>query len=144
MNTKLLLAVVGLFALANVAFAQKIGAKKVPAKVKSALEAKYPEASKVMWEKEKGNYEANWGGKENEDNSVTFTPSGEFVEMVKAIPVSDLPEAAVAYLKKHYKGVKITEAGKVTDAKDKTWYEAEVNKRDIVFDEDGKFVKKEK
>jgi hypothetical protein len=44
----------------------------------------------------------------------------------------------------HYKGAKITEAGKVTNAKGETSYEAEVHGRDIIFSENGKFVKAEK
>lgn len=116
----------------------------VPPAVRTALAKKYPEASKVTWEKEKGNYEANWGGKSGEDNSVQFTPSGNFIEIVNAIPVSQLPASAITYVKEHYKGTKITEAGKVTDAKGKTSYEAEVHGRDIIFDENGTFIKAEK
>lgn len=144
MKKKLLSAVLGLFVLANATFAQKISAKKVPAKVRAVFAAKYPEVSQVIWEKEKENYEANWGGRENEDNSVQFTKAGEFIEIVKAIPVSELLKPIRDYVKQHYKNSKITEAGKVTDAQGKTWYEAEVNKKDNVFDENGKFVKVEK
>ena len=124
-------------------FAQKVKSGDVPAPVKSALEKKYPDAKNVYWEKEHGNYEANWGGKSKEDNSVQFTPAGEFIEYVKAIPVSELPKEVNDYVKAHYKGAKITEAGKVTDAHGKTFYEAEVKGKDIVFDEHGKFVKAE-
>ena len=119
----------------------KIG--DVPGPVKSALEKKYPQAKNVKWEKEKGNYEANWGGKSGEDNSVQFSPSGDFIEIVKAIPVSQLPKSISVYVKEHYKGAKITEAGKVTDAHGKLSYEAEVNKKDLIFDEKGDFVKAE-
>jgi len=38
-------------------------------------------------------------------------------------------------------GVKITEAGKVTDAKGRTQYEAEVKGKDMLFDEKGNFIK---
>jgi hypothetical protein len=38
-------------------------------------------------------------------------------------------------------GVKITEAGKVTDAKGRTRYEAEVKGKDMLFDEKGNFIK---
>ena len=115
----------------------------VPAAVKSALVQKYPAASKVTWEKEKGNYEANWGGKSGEDVSVMFTPSGQFIEVVNAITTSQLPAPVTAYVKTHYKGAKITEAGKVTDAKGTITYEAEVNRKDVIFDEKGNFVKVE-
>lgn len=115
----------------------------VPAAIKGALSKKYPTAIKVTWEKENGNYEANWGGKSGEDNSVQYTPAGDFIEIVHAIPVSQLPPTVYAYIKQHYKGAKITEAGRVTDAKGKIFYEAEVKGRDIVFDEKGNFVKAE-
>ncbi len=123
--------------------AQDLKSSNVPGSVKSALLKKYPEAKNVSWEKEKGNYEANWGGQSGEDNSVQFTPSAEFVEIVKAISVSELPKPVTEYVKQHYKGAKITEAGRVTDAKGKLSYEAEVNKKDIIFDENGNFVKAE-
>ncbi len=116
----------------------------VPSTVRAALAKKYPAATHVTWEKEKGNYEANWGGNSGEDNSVQFTPSGNFIEIVKAIPVDQLPKPALAYVKLHYKGAKITEAGKVTDGNGKLSYEAEVYGKDIVFDENGNFVMAEK
>ena len=129
-----------LFALSTTSFAQKIS---VPSAVKSSLSKKYPAATKVTWEKEKGNYEANWGGKSGEDNSVQFTPAGDFIEIVNAISVSELPASVPVYVKAHYKGAKITEAGRVTDAKGKISYEAEVHGKDIVFDEKGNFLKAE-
>jgi hypothetical protein len=125
------------------AFAQKSKKVDVPAPVKSALQAKYPQAKNATWETEKGNFEANWGGKSGEDNSALFTPSGDFIEIVKAIPVSALPKSVITYVKDHYKGAKITEAGKVTDAKGKLTYEAEVNKKDIIFDENGNYLKED-
>ena len=140
-----------LFALSTASFAQKEKGEKegkekitVPAAVKGALSKKYPDATKVTWEKENGNYEANWGGKSGEDNSVQFTPSGNFIEIVKAISISELPKPVISYVKEHYKGAKITEAGKVTDAQGKLSYEAEVKGKDIIFDEKGNFVKAEK
>jgi len=123
--------------------AQSLKKADVPSKVLTSLTQKYPGASHVVWEKEKGNYEANWGGKSNEDNSALFTPSGEFVEMVVAIPVSALPAGVAEYVQKNYHGAKITEAGKVTDAKGQTTYEAEVKGKDLIFDTAGNFIKKD-
>ena len=123
--------------------AQDIKSKDVPAAVKAALLKKYPEATKVGWEKEKGNYEANWGGKSGEDNSVQFTPAAVFVEMEKAISVSDLPKSVAPYVKQHYHGAKVREAGRVMDAAGKTTYEAEIKGADLIFDENGNFLKKD-
>ena len=123
--------------------AQDLKAKDVPAVVREALAKKYPEAIKVSWEKEKGNYEANWGGKSGEDNSVSFKPDGTFVEIVKAISISALPKNIAPYIKEHYNGARIREAGKVTDAAGKTMYEAEIKGGDLIFDENGRFLKKD-
>lgn len=130
-----------IFAIAVGANAQDIKTKDVPPIVKEALMKKYPKATKVSWEKEKGNYEANWGGKSGEDTSVQFTPSGAFVEEVNAIQVSQLPADVAIYVKSHYNGAKIREAGKVTDASGKHLFEAEIKGKDLIFDESGKFVK---
>ena len=43
----------------------------------------------------------------------------------------------------HYNGAKIPEAGKVTDAQGKLSYEVEVHGKDIIFDQNGNFVKHE-
>lgn len=139
---KLLFAGIALVVTGNV-MAQDLKSSAVPSVVKTALAKKYPEAAKVSWEKEKGNYEANWGGKSGEDNSVVFTPSGTFVEIVKAIAVSDLPKNVAPYVVAHYKGARIKEAGKVTDAAGKTMYEAEIKGGDLIFDENGNFLKKD-
>ena len=135
-------------AISTATFAQEKKEMKskvvVPLVVKNALSKKYPEASKVTWEKENGNYEANWGGKSGEDNSVQFTPDGIFIEIVNAIAVNKLPEPVILYVNRKYKGSKITEAGKVTDAVGKISYEAEINGKDLNFDENGNFIKSEK
>lgn len=137
-----------MLALAVAASAQEKGENEshiyVPGKVKTALRQKYPESKNVTWEKENGNYEANWGGTSGEDHSVQFTPSGTFIEIVDAIPVKELPAAVFTYVKDHYKNSRVTEAGKVTDARGRHFFEAEVRGRDVIFDENGSFVKSEK
>jgi hypothetical protein len=130
-------------ALAYTASAQDIKTSAVPAVVKEALTRKYPNASKVSWEKENGNYEANWGGRSGEDTSVQFTPAGKFVEEVNAIAVNQLPSAVAVYVKAHYRGARIKEAGKVTNASGQHFFEAEIKGKDLIFDEQGKFVKQD-
>ena len=131
----------GMFTLS--VHAQDLKEKDVPAVVKSALKQKYPDAGKVSWEKEKGNFEANWGGKSGEDNSAIFTPAGEFQELVQAIPISQLPSPIVPYVNEHYKGTKIKEAGKITDSGGKRKYEVEIKGKDLIFDEKGMFLKED-
>lgn len=118
----------------------------VPAVVKKANLDKYPQSKnyKVTWEKEKGNYEANWGGKDGEANSVQYTPSGQFIEIVKAIPTKDLPKGVLTYAKEHYRATKFGDVGRATDANGKISYEVEIHGKDVIFDENGNFVKEEK
>jgi hypothetical protein len=123
--------------------AQDLKSKEVPSVVKTAFARKYTPAGKVSWEKEKGNYEANWDGKSGEDNSAMFTPSGEFIEIVNAMKVSELPAAVFTYVKTHYHGTKIKEAGRITDATGKKMFEAEIKGGDLIFDEAGNFTKKD-
>ena len=138
-----------LFALSSATFAQENEGGNahinVPAVVKNANMKKYPESKKfhITWETENGNYEANWGGKDGEANSVQYTPSGNFIEIVKAINVSQLPQTATSYVKQHFKNAKFGDVGKVLDAQGKTSYEVEVNGKDKIFDANGNFVKSE-
>ena len=129
--------------MTSTAIAQDLKEKEVPANVKAAFAKKYPDAKKISWEKEKGNYEANWGGRSGEDNSALFEPSADFVEIVIAIPVSQLPSAVAAYVSKNYKGSKIKEAGKVTDASGRHMFEAEIKGKGLIFDDKGVFIKED-
>ena len=138
-----------LFAISSATFAQEKGEGSekisVPSVVMEANMQKYPESKKyhVTWEKENGNYEANWGGKDGEANSVQYTPAGVFIEIVRAISVSELPVNITTYVKQHYSNAKINEAGKVTDAAGKTSYEVEIQGKDVLFDANGNFIKAE-
>ena len=114
-----------------------------PPAVKAAFLEKYPDSKGVSWEMEKGNYEANWGGKSGEDNSATFKPSGAFVEIVRAMPVAELPASVAPYVKAHFHGARILEAGKVTDAAGMQSYEVEIKGKDLIFSLDGKYMGKD-
>lgn len=143
---KLFLSALLLSALSTgITTAQDLKESEVPATVKAALLKKFPDATKfkVSWEKEKGNFEANWGGKSGEDNSAVFTPAASFVELVQSIPVSQLPASVAPYIQQHYKGAKIKEAGKVMDAAGKHMFEAEIKGKDLIFDEKGVFIKED-
>jgi hypothetical protein len=124
--------------------AQDLKSGDVPSVVKAALSKKFPAASRVSWEKEKGNYEANWGGKSGEDNSAQFTPAGDFVEIVRNIPIAALPPGVHSYLRIHYQGARIREAGRVTDAAGTVSYEAEIKGKDLLFDLQGNFLREDK
>lgn len=141
MKKKTLIGLLAACLLTAQSFGQKIRSTEVPAPAREALTKMYPTATGVTWEKEKGNFEANWGGKSKEDHSVVFTAQGGFVEKVEAIAISSLPTAVATYVKSHYPGATIKEAGKATDAQGKISYEAEVKGKDLIFDEKGNFLK---
>lgn len=53
-----------------------------------------------------------------------------------------LPQNVQSYLKTHYKEAKVKEAAKIVKANGDINYEAKVNGKDVIFDDNGKFIKK--
>jgi hypothetical protein len=132
-----------LLGIALKAPSQNLKEKDVPVPVRAALAKQYPEATHVSWEKEKGDFEANWGGRSGEDHSALFTPAGEFRELVDAMPVDQLPAIVISYVHEHYPGTRIREAGKVTDARGSHSFEVEIKGKDLIFDGQGHFLKED-
>ncbi len=126
--------------LTTFSFAQKLSADKVPANVKAKFTSLYPAVTDAKWEMENSAYEAgfNNGGTHT---TVVIDAKGLLKETETAIPASALPKAASDYLAKKYAGVKLTETAKIVDASGKVTFEAEVNKKDVLFDEKGNFIK---
>lgn len=117
------------------ATAQKMSADKIPAVVKSAFAKAYPKATEVEWEKEKsGDYEVNFE-QGDEEMSVVYNNQGAVLEVETEIAVADLPAAVQTALK----GKKIKEAAKIVKG-GKTYYEAEVGGKDLIFTADGKMA----
>lgn len=126
----------GCLLLSASTFAQKISEARVPAVVKTALTKKFPNAAGVKWEMEKHNYEA--GFKENNQHvSAVFDVKGNWMETETPIPASELPKAASEYIASHYKGAKIKETARIQHASGTVNYEAEINGKDIIFDDKG-------
>ena len=134
------------FGLATAGFSQKEEKEKSatpPAVVKTAFEKAFPGATKTKWEKEDGNYEAGFTDKGNKMAAV-YNPQGALQETEVMISISALPAGVTDYLKQHYKGETIHEAAKITKADGTINYEAEVSKKDVIFDTKGNFIKEEK
>lgn len=121
-------------------FAQKISADKVPAAVKSKFSSLYPATVIPVWEKENGNYEAAFQLNKKK-MSVLIDPMGNLKETETFIQVAELPAAAKQYVEKNKAGAKIAEASRIVDSNGRITFEAEVNGKDMVFDEKGNFVK---
>ena len=126
-----------------ISFGQKTKEKNVPQVVKNALYQKFPNAKEVKWDKEKDSYEASFDVNQV-DNSVLFSQDGKIVETEVEIKMSQLPKNALNYLKEHYKSQKIKEAAKIVTNKGVVIYEAEIQGNDVLFDENGNFIKQNK
>jgi hypothetical protein len=132
------------FLLAAVSCSQKIKEKDLPAPVKAAFAKAYTTPGKVSWGKEDENsYEASFShnGKET---SVVYSKDGELLETESEITVDELPAAVREYVAKNYKNAKIAEATKIVKKDGAIVYEAEVNKKDLLFDASGALLPTDK
>lgn len=125
--------------LSNSIFAQKISEKEVPAAVKSIFKTHFPGVSKVKWEKEKEHFEAEFEQNKTE-TSALFDGNGNWLETEVEITVNQLPAAASDYIKTNYKGQKIKEAARITDASGAVTYEVEIKGKELIFDKNGTFI----
>ena len=123
-------------------FAQKTEESKIPVATVEAFKHQYP-GIKGKWEKEKDNYEVNFK-KDNKAMSAVINAKGTILETETGIAVKDLPAGVADYIKTHYKGAPIKEAARIVKPGGETIYEAAVNKKDVLFDSNGKFIKEEK
>ena len=132
MKKIMLLAV--LFAFAQTAFTQ---ASKVPEAVKMTFAKAYPNADDVEWELEDGNFEVEFEMTDDQEMSVVYDANGIVLETELEIAFSALPQAAQEALK----GKRVKETAKITNAKGVVTYEAEVRRKDLMFDAEGKQIK---
>lgn len=131
------------FTFCTTMFAQKEEKLKTvtpPSVVKEALSKKYPTVKKVEWEKEDANYEAGFDLNKVE-TSVVIDEKGTILETESKIEVATLSKTITDYVAKNYPKQKIKEAAKIVNSKNKVTYEAEVKGYDLLFDENGKFIK---
>lgn len=102
-------------------------AKDLPEKVKSAFALKFPNASKVKWDKEN---DKEWEAEfkmDSKEYSTNFDLDGNWMETEYEISLNDLPEAVKACLDKEFAGYKIKEA-EVSETAEGKVYEFELKK----------------
>ncbi len=119
--------------------AQKLDAAKVPTAVKESFAKQFPTAT-AKWEMEDGKYEAGFKS-DDKVMSALFSKDGTMTESEVSIKQTELPANVLAYVKENYKGKTIKECAKITKADGTIVYEAEVNGKDLIFDDKGKFMK---
>jgi alpha-L-arabinofuranosidase len=130
----------------NAAKAQDLKETQVPDLVKQSFSKVYPNIKVEAWEKAEANYEAEFL-LNNVECSALFSEHGNFIELEQEIVLTDLPKAAIFYCNLNYKDYKMNEAAVITDVYKKATYEVELKKGkekfDLLFDEQGNFLKKE-
>lgn len=138
-----LLLLTGIFSVTAHLHAQKKQEKPIqPSKqAKEAFETRFAHATQISWEKEgSSDFEVNFKNG-NKEMSAVFDAQGKWKETETEMPAKALPAKAIAYLNQHYAGKKIEEVAKIEKADGTINYEAEVNKKDILFDAGGQFIK---
>lgn len=138
-NMKNVLIILAIMLSSTLANAQKVASSNVPANVKAALQKNYPNVKEVKWEKEHGNYEAEFKV-DGLEYSVVINVSGTILETEVELAENELPQKARTYIATNYKGSKIKEVARITDNKGVVKYEAEVNGKDLLFDSEGNFI----
>ena len=123
-------------------YAQKVKAKNVPQNVKEAFQKNFPNAKVEKWQKEEGNFEAEFDFNKTE-NSALIDANGNLLETETEIPAKDLPQGVSIYLAKYEAGNKIKEASRITDSKGSVTFEAECGEAEYIFDSLGNFVRKD-
>lgn len=130
------LLILAIFALATIEVnAQKMTADKVPSAVKENFAKQYANVKGAKWDKEGADYEASFK-MDGKDMSAVFDGKGLEKEVEKDIKFSELPIPVQTALK----GKKVKEAAIIKKG-GKTFYEAEVGGKDLLFEADGKMVK---
>jgi hypothetical protein len=114
-----------------------------PEAAKAAFAKAYPNATKIKWEKENGNYEVSFVDKGNELSAI-YNAKGILQESEQEMKVTELPAGITTYMKEHYKGITVKGAAKITRADGSVNYEAAVKGKDVLFDANGKFLKEVK
>jgi Putative beta-lactamase-inhibitor-like, PepSY-like len=114
----------------------------VPPATTLAFAKAFPAAEKIKWGKEKADFEADFvfNGKHF---SAVYDQTGVLKETEEDIKTTALPAVVTDYVKQHYKNASIKEAAKITKPTGEVNYEAEVNKMDLIFDANGKFIRQE-
>ena len=123
--------------------AQKLMTAKVPTAVLSTFAKQFPAATDANWEKEGKEFEVAFKEK-GQPMTVSLDAKGTLLESETSMKSTELPAAILKYLSDNFKGKTILSADK-TVAGSKVTYEIVVEKRkELVFDANGKFIKKVK
>jgi uncharacterized membrane protein YkoI len=125
MKTMLLtMLIVGGLSLA--ACSQRLSAKDTPALVQNALQARFPQATEVEWEKQKDLFEAefNQGAQEH---AVLIDAAGTIKMIKQEIAAQDLPAAIAEVLRQEHPGFRVDDTERL-EKDGQVYYQVELEK----------------
>lgn len=139
---KLFFVLMALLCAVTTSFAQS----KTPKAVTSAFNLKFPNATKVKWDKENAHeYEASFDWK-GVSYSANFSDKGEWLETESTITLNQLPPKVLAAFNTSYPKAVVKVVAKIETSKGLTQYEVEIKQGDkeieLFFTEDGTELKK--
>jgi hypothetical protein len=117
--------VIILLCAASFTFAQT----KVPEKVQSAFNGKFPKATQVKWEEDDGEFEAEFII-DSVNYSANFSEKGKWLETETTITFDALPDAVKKVVKDGFKDNEIKSVYLVEDSEGLVYYEVDVLKKD--------------
>lgn len=120
--------------------AQKLSNSEVPVIIKNAFAKMYPDIKKAEWNKVDTLYIANFSDG-NYKGSVSFSDDGKWAERETVISVASVPAGINNYVEKNYKSEKITGAVKIRKSSGEIRYRVAVGKKQILFTNEGDFIK---
>jgi Putative beta-lactamase-inhibitor-like, PepSY-like len=134
-----------LFALIGLFISAGVFAKTIPAVVKESFSKKFPNVTRVKWDKENAHeYEASF--KLNEIKySANFSDNGEWLETETGTTFDKLPQKVQDSFNANYKGHTVKAVSSIETSKGITKYEIEYKKGkktvELFYDENGNPVK---
>lgn len=123
--------------------AQPINEKDIPQKVKTSFSKMFPDAELTSWNKKGAQFEASFFSFRKNNWSAVFTADGEWTERRTTIPPANLPPITKKYLRKHYWGIPVKNAAKITKAIKEVQYEVTLSGKKLFFDKNGIFLNEE-
>ncbi|HEY9048977.1 MAG TPA: PepSY-like domain-containing protein [Ohtaekwangia sp.] len=121
--------------------AQDLQPSQVPAAIVTALQTKFPTATKIKWKQKDADYKAEFKV-DSRGHDVWFDKTGKIKKHKEDFPKSQLPAAVKEKIASEFKDFSIDDADKV-DAEGKIYYQIDLknaagDKRKVLFTPEGK------
>jgi len=126
-------------------YATTFAQSKINKEIETAFKAKFPNATKVKWDKENEHeYEANFT-ENGVKHSANFSDKGEWMETESPTSFDKLPLKVKTAFNASHKDAKVKAVAKIDAKKDETQYEIEIKKGlktiEYFYNSEGKLIK---